>query len=105
MKLRDERIEIFENTVWIDDVGNHTNSFHLLTTCWAYVRQLSGQEVFAAGQVGQEEEILFEVSMRDGLDPQKNFIRWRSTRYNITRIDQYDRRHLVMRIYAKRARN
>ncbi len=105
MRLRDEKIEILETAVEIDRYGNHRQTKRVILTCWAYIRQTSSTEYFAAAQTNQTEEMVFEIAMRDGLDSKRHSIRYRTLEYDITRIDQFDRRRRSMKIYAKRARD
>lgn len=67
---------------------------------WAYVRQLSGREIFAAAQVQAEEEMLFVVNWRDNVDTSCQ-IEYKGLKYDITRIDTYEGYKDDLKIYAK----
>ena len=68
---------------------------------WAYVRQLSANEFFAARAVQQTEEMLFVLNWRPDLDPDY-FIEYNGVFYNITRVDTFEGYKEDLKIYAAR---
>lgn len=64
MKLKDKKIEILENKVTFDRIGNHLSQLIPVVTVWAYFRQLSGDEVFAAAHVNLTENVLSQIGYR-----------------------------------------
>ena len=89
MKLKDKKIEILEQKVVVDRIGNHTKQLVSVATVWAYFRQLSGDEVFAAARVNVTENVLFRINYRADLTT-AHIIRFRGVLYDITRIDTYE---------------
>lgn len=101
-RLKDKKISIcgqgFEDDGWGNQVpieGPIPGGENI----WAYVRHASGQEVYAAAQVQQHVEMIFEINWRDGIDV-TNYIEYRGKQYNITRIDDFEGYKENLRIYA-----
>lgn len=101
MKLKDKKIEILESKTVGDKIGNHTKQLVPVATIWAYFRQLSGDEVFAAAQVKVEESVLFRINYRDDIST-ANVIKYKDTLYNITRIDTYEGYKNDLTLYCKK---
>lgn len=90
MKLKDKKIEILKPVTVIDSEGfSETMLQPIDGPLWAYFRQLSGKEVFAAATVNYKEEVLFQVNYRTDLTT-ANVIRYNGKLYNITRIDTFE---------------
>ena len=90
MKLKDKKIEILKPVTVIDSEGfSETTLQPIDGPLWAYFRQLSGKEVFAAATVNYKEEVLFQVNYRTDLTT-ANVIRYNGKLYNITRIDTFE---------------
>lgn len=90
MKLKDKKIEILKPVTVIDSEGfSETMLQPIDGPLWAYFRQLSGKEVFAAATVNYKEEVLFQVNYRTDLT-MANVIRYNGKLYNITRIDTFE---------------
>jgi len=68
---------------------------------WAYVRQLSDNEFYAARAVQQTEEILFVLNWRPDLDP-CCFISYKDVFYNVTRVDTFEGYMEDLKVYAAR---
>lgn len=61
----------------------------LALNVWAYFRQLSGKEVFAAATTNYKEEVLFTINYRTDITP-AHVVRYRDVLYDITRIDTFE---------------
>ncbi|MDR1735928.1 MAG: phage head closure protein [Oscillospiraceae bacterium] len=103
MKLKDKKIEI-----WIMQGGKNPEGFPLPPTftpiaqpLWAYFRQLSGKEVFAAQSVLATEEVLFIINWRTDVTT-RHIVRFRSVDYDITRVDVFEEHKGDIALYAKR---
>jgi len=70
---------LFSNEVHADSSGR----------LWAYVRQLSACEVWAAKAVQQTEEMLFVLNWRGDIDADC-FVGYRGIFYNVTRVDTFE---------------
>ena len=57
-----QRIDIQEDNGIVNSVGQKIPSWTLLTTVWAHVRSLSGNERFAAQQLISE--VVYEITIR-----------------------------------------
>lgn len=101
MKLKDKKIEILENKVIVDRIGNHVSQLVPVATVWAYFRQLSGDEVFAAARVNVTENVLFQISYRANITTAL-VIRFRGVLYNITRVDVYEDYKNDLILYCKK---
>ncbi len=103
MKLKDKKIEI-----GIMQAGKDPEGFTLPPTftpiappLWAYFRQLSGKEVFAAQSVQATEEVLFIVNWRADITT-RHIVRFRGADYDITRVDLFEGYKGDIALYAKR---
>lgn len=101
MKLKDKKIEILENKIIVDRIGNHVSQLVPVATVWAYSRQLSGDEVFAAARVNVTENVLFQISYRANITT-AHVIRFRGVLYNITRVDVYEGYKNDLILYCKK---
>ena len=102
MKLKDKKIEILAAVNTINE-----NGYALVTlqaVCppvWAYYRQLSGKEYYAANAENVQEEIMFQINYRNDLTT-RHVIRYRGILWDITRIDDYEGRKEDLKVYCKR---
>jgi len=103
MRLKDKKISIVGSTYEEDEWGNMvpvTGPIPGGENIWAYVRHVSANEYYAARQVQQEVEMIFEINWRDDVDPVVNWIMYKGKEHNITRIDDYEGYKDTLRIYA-----
>lgn len=102
MKLKDKKIQILAITRTQDPDGY---SIEILTPIapplWAYFRQLSGKEVYAAMSVQATEEVLFVIGYRADITT-AHIIRFRGVDYDITRVDTFEGYKSDLTLYAKR---
>ena len=90
MKLKDKKIELLQQVTTRDNEGfAQTTLEPICPPLWAYFRQLSGKEVFAAATTNYKEEVLFQINYRTDLTT-ANMVRYNGTLYNITRIDTFE---------------
>ncbi|MDL2224939.1 phage head closure protein [Eubacteriales bacterium OttesenSCG-928-M02] len=102
MKLKDKKIEIFKQLVTRDKYGVSTTTLEpIAPPIWAYYRQLSGKEVFAAASTHSVEEVLFVINWRDNITT-RHIVRFRGADYDITRIDTFEGYKSDLTLYAKR---
>jgi len=66
---------------------------------WAYVRQLSAREFYAAQAAQRSEDMLFVVNWRADMSPDW-LVRYRGVFYNITRVDTFEGYKQDLRLYA-----
>jgi len=104
MALKDKKIVIYKATNTTDPIGNQTLTYKPIHPCtlWAYVRQLSAKEYYAAKTTNVDEEMIFQVNWRTDLTtPLGYFIRYGNVWYNIQRIDTFENYKSDLKIYAK----
>ena len=102
MKLKDKKIEILSVQRIKDPEGFSSDTLVPISPpLWAYFRQLSGAEVFAAQAVQVIEDVLFIINYRPDITT-RHMIRFRGEVYDITRIDTYEGYKSDLTLYAKR---
>lgn len=102
MKLKDKKIDIMQVTHGKDPEGFPIDTITALASgVWAYFRQLSGKEFYAAAAVQATEEVLFTIGYRADITT-ANFIRFRGVDYDITRIDTFEGYKADLTLYCKK---
>ena len=102
MKLKDKKIEILTVATAKDPDGFSVETLTpIAPPVWAYFRQLSGKEVFAAQTVQATEEVLFIINWRGDITT-RHIIRFRGVEYDITRVDTFEGYKQDLTLYAKR---
>jgi SPP1 family predicted phage head-tail adaptor len=102
MKLKDKKIELLEQVTTRDDEGFSTTALESVgSPVWAYFRQLSGKEVFAAATTNYKEEVLFVVNYRTDLTT-AHVVRYKGILYDITRIDTFEGYKEDLTLYCSR---
>lgn len=104
--LKDKKITIYRTIITEDEWGNQISSYQPIHPgkLWAYVRQLSATEYFAAAQVQNREEMLFTVNWRPDITP-LNYISYKGTWYNIKRVDTFEGYKENLHLYATEEAN
>ena len=107
--LKDKKITIYKRSCTLDQIGNQVSCYIPVhpRTLWAYVRQLSGKELFMASSFHAEEEVLFSVNWRADLTMQNCldlFVVYKGIWYDMTRVDSYEGYKSDIRLYAKTMR-
>jgi SPP1 family predicted phage head-tail adaptor len=108
-RLKDKKIIIYKEVQGEPDpdgYGGSTVTYQPVHTgkLWAYVRQLSQQEVFEAMRVSVDEDMLFVVgwdSTIATLRPGSSYLKYKSKCFEITRIDTFEGYKEDLQIYAK----
>ena len=104
MKLKDKKIEILAVTTIKDPEGFPTQVLApIASPLWAYFRQLSGKEVYAAMSVQATEEVQFVINWRDDITT-RHIVRYKGVDYDITRVDTFEGYKQDLTLYAKRKR-
>lgn len=89
MKLKDKKIEVLAATYETDPEGFQTESLTpIAPPLWAYFRQLSGKELYAAASIHTAEEVQFVINWRDDITT-AHVIRYKGVDYDITRVDTF----------------
>lgn len=91
-RLKDKKIQILKGQEFAEPGDMPVYVFAPIHegTLWAYVRQLSANEHYAAMQVEALEEMLFVVNWRDDIDPLLCYVKYKDRYYNIKRVDTYE---------------
>ena len=72
---------------------------------WAYFRQLSGKEFFAAATTNYKEEVLFAINYRTDITT-AHVVRYKGVLYDITRVGTFEGYKEDLTLYcARRARH
>lgn len=102
MKLKDKKIEILSVTNTKDPDGFPVETLTpIAPPLWAYFRQLSGREVYAAMSVKATEEVQFVINWRNDVTT-AHIIRYKGVLYDITRVDTFEGYKEDLTLYCKR---
>ena len=102
MKLKDKKIVILAVTHTQDPEGYSIETLTPISPpMWAYFRQLSGKEVYAAMSVQATEEVQFVINWRDDITT-RHIVRYKGVDYYITRVDTFEGYKQDLTLYAKR---
>jgi len=101
MKLKDKKIEILAVTTDKDADGFTTETLTpIAPPLWAYYRQLSGKEIYAAASVQAVEDAMFIINYRTDVTT-RHIVRFRGADYDITRVDTFEGYKGDITIYAR----
>ncbi|NLC72336.1 MAG: phage head closure protein [Ruminococcaceae bacterium] len=102
MKLKDKKIEILAVTHTQDPDGYSIETLTPISPpMWAYFRQLSGKEVYAAMSVQAVEEVQFVINWRDDITT-AHVLRYNGVLYDITRVDVFEGYKTDLTLYCSR---
>ncbi len=102
MKLKDKKVNIYREKYVPNGNGYTTKVTEpVALNVWAYFRQLSGKEIFAAAAYRYDEEVLFTINYRTGLTT-ACFVEYGGVRYDVTRIDTFEGYKQDNTLYCKR---
>lgn len=98
--LKDKKINILKQKKGYDDFGVPIDELvTVAANIWAYYRQLSGREIYAAMTVNAQEEVVFEIGWRNDIDTTMT-IEYRGDKYAITRIDDFEGYKNDLKVFA-----
>lgn len=99
--LKDKKIEILEGRNVAEPGGMPRFEWVPIHEgkLWAYVRQLSAREYYAAMAVQAEEEMLFIINWRNDITTDM-IIKYKNRYFNIIRIDTFEGYKGDIKIYA-----
>ena len=98
--LKDKKINILKQSQERDESGEPIDVFITVAeNIWAYYRQISGSEFFAAATSNTKVEAIFEINWRNDIDTTM-VIEYKGEKYGITRIDDYEGYKNDLKIYA-----
>lgn len=102
VRKRDKKITILQVTYDQNEYGESVEKVEPLPggeNIWAFYRQASAEEFYAAYAVQYKVEAIFEIAWRDDLHNSMRIL-FRGKVYSITRIDDYEGYKKVLRISA-----
>ena len=103
MNLKDKKIVIFEAIPGTKDkegfTKKHWQPIHI-GSLWAYTRQLSAKEFFAAAAQQFQEERLFVVNWRTDIAPGM-VVCYRDNWFEIVRVDPFEDYKADVKLYVK----
>lgn len=99
--LKDKKVIIYYTVSETNEIGDWITGYKPIHPgkLWAYVRQLSAKEYFAAASVQNKEEMLFTVNWRAGITP-KMYIEHKGIWYDIQRVDTFEGYKENLHLYA-----
>jgi SPP1 family predicted phage head-tail adaptor len=102
--VKDKKVIIYNETEIQDDIGNWVTAYQPIHpgSLWAYTRQLSQKEYFAAGTAGYKEDMQFIINWRRDIKPGM-LIYYRETWYVIDRVDTFEGYKEDLKLLAKEA--
>ena len=106
-RLKDKKIKIYKLTDVTRDSNGYSSCKYTpihLGALWAYVRQTSGAEYYAASALQVTEEILFVVNWREDLTMDQArglYIEHNGRWYDVQRIDTYEGYKREIQLFAK----
>lgn len=91
MKLKDKKIRILQYIHSTDEYGFGLDEWKPIHNgkLWAYYRQLSGNEFYAAAMVNASEEVVFTINHRTDVTTEM-LVEYKGKFYDITRVDNYE---------------
>lgn len=102
MKLKDKKIELLQQVTTRDNEGFAQTTLQSVgAPVWAYFRQLSGKEVFAAATTNYKEEVLFTINYRKDITT-AHVVRYKGVLYDITRVDTFEGYKEDLTLYCSR---
>jgi len=104
--LKDKKIGIYKKETIKDSAGFSSTVYKAIHPgrLWAYVRQLSAGEFYAAKAVQQAEEMFFTINWRNDISPVTMcFVRYSDKLYSITRVDTFEGYKEDLKLYLIRA--
>ena len=106
-RLKDKKIKIYRCTETARNSNGYSSQKYTPIhpgSLWAYVRQTSGKEYYAAMAQQVTEEILFVVNWREDLTMDQArwlYIEYNGRWYDVQRIDTYEGYKREIQIFAK----
>ncbi len=98
--LKDKKINILKQSQERDVSGEPIDVFITVAeNIWAYYRQISGSEFFAAATSNTKVEAIFVINWRNDIDTTM-VIEYKGEKYGITRIDDYEGYKNDLKVYA-----
>lgn len=104
MKLKDKKITVYKVVHGTTDNGYAKKRWQPLHAgaLWAYTRQLSAKELFAAQAQQFQEERLFVINWRRDIAPGMA-VRYRDNWFEIVRVDTLEDYKADVKLYVKEA--
>ena len=99
----DRRIDLYNPTETVSDSGEPGRSFTLYKQTWAKVEATTGSENVTGDKITVTAEMSFVVRYDSGIT-ELTRITYRSVDYNITHIEEIDRK-VLMRLLASKPDN
>lgn len=102
MKLKNKKTNVYIERYVPNGNGYTTKVTEpLALNVWAYFRQLSGKEIFAAAAYRYDEEVLFTINYHDDVTT-ACFVEYKGVKYNVNRIDTFEGYKQDITLYCKR---
>lgn len=102
MNIKNKKITILYSVIITDEIGFQEQTWLPLSgaeNIWAYYRQASGSEFYAAATVNEKVEAIFQINWRNDIDTSM-VILYNNQKYNIMRIDDFEGYKTDLKIYT-----
>lgn len=100
--IKDKKIVIYKSKSVRNDKGQPITKWFPIHpgSLWAYTRQLSAKEYFAAAAVNYQETIFFTINWRGDITTTMQIL-YKGNWYAITRIDTFEGYKSDLKVYVK----
>ena len=105
--LLNAQIEILQNEVVVDDIGNHKNVWNPYYTCHATISAEGGKEMTEAGMVVDDSTADFTVrwcSKTKELSSTGFRVKYGSEEYDILSVDHMNNKHKSIKLKCQKVR-
>ena len=101
--LKDKKIELWrDNNDEVDEDGFPVDAGpKKIATLWAYYRQASAKEIYAAMSFQYQVDAIFIINYRPDINPLTDFITFRGKSYSVTAFDEYEGNRQDLKIFAR----
>ena len=105
--LLNVRIQIEENQVTVDSIGNHSNTWKPYYSCYATVSGEGGKEMTAAGMVVDDSTVDFSIrwcKKSAAITPTAHRLVFGGVLYDIESVDHMGYKHKSIKLHCQKVR-
>lgn len=107
ISLLNVRIQIEENQVAVDSLGNHTATWHPYYSCYATVSGEGGKEMTTAGMIVDDSTVDFSIrwcKKAAAIVPTSHRVVFGGVLYNIESVDHMGYKRKSIKLHCRKAR-
>lgn len=108
VSLLNIKIQIQQNEIIVDEIGNHKNTWKEYYSCFATVSGEGGSEKSVAGLIVEDSDISFTIrycKALENLDTTKHRVLFGGEPYNIVAIDHMNFKKKCIKLKCEKVRN